>query len=115
VDLCHNFQYFGKYIAIFWRKYSLAVHLVEINTDPDPDRPWIPIRIRISQNDADPTGFGSTTLVCKVQNAQWHTYSHLKLMSATQEVLRYRITETSDTSRHKFNPFYNAKTEIKTV
>ncbi len=34
-------------------------------------------------------------------------------MSATQEVLGYRITETSDTSRHKFNPFHNTKTEIK--
>jgi hypothetical protein len=45
------------------------------------------------------------TDVRKVQNAQQHTYSHLELMSATQEVLGYRITETSDTYRHKFNPF----------
>jgi hypothetical protein len=42
-----------------------------------------------------------------------HTYHYLELMSATQEVLGYRITETSDTSRHKFNPFHNTKTEIK--
>jgi hypothetical protein len=32
----HNFQYFGQYIEIFWKNYSLAVLLVELDTDLDP-------------------------------------------------------------------------------
>jgi hypothetical protein len=57
--MSHNFQYYGQYSKIFWKKEQL--HLVETDTDPDPDRQtWM--RIRIRQNDADPTGPGSTTL-----------------------------------------------------
>ncbi len=32
---CQNFQYFRQYTIIFWEKYSLALHLVEMDTDPD--------------------------------------------------------------------------------
>jgi len=46
-----RFQYSGQYIEIFWKKYSLALYLEEMDT------------VRIRQNDADPTGSGSTTLV----------------------------------------------------
>jgi hypothetical protein len=32
---CHTFQYSGQYIDIFWKKYSLALHLVEIDSIQD--------------------------------------------------------------------------------
>ncbi len=32
----HNFQYFGQFIEIFWKKYYLALHSVEMFTDTDP-------------------------------------------------------------------------------
>ncbi len=35
---CQNFQYFGQSIDIFWKKYILALHLVEMDMGPDPDR-----------------------------------------------------------------------------
>jgi hypothetical protein len=60
----HNFQYFGHHIEIFWKKVCLSLHLVEIETGPDPDRHALdadPFTDR--QNDADPIGSGSTTLV----------------------------------------------------
>jgi hypothetical protein len=49
---CHNFQNFGQYCEIFWKgaRYYLASHLVEMGT----------VRIRISPNDADSPGSGST-------------------------------------------------------
>ena len=41
---CHNFQYCGQYIAIFWKKYSLVYLYIWLK--------WI--RIRIRQKDVDP-------------------------------------------------------------
>jgi hypothetical protein len=35
---CHNFQYFKQHTEIYWKKYSLSLHLVETDTGPDPDR-----------------------------------------------------------------------------
>jgi hypothetical protein len=37
---CHNFQYFVQYFDICWKKYNLALCLVEIerDTNPDPDQ-----------------------------------------------------------------------------
>jgi hypothetical protein len=43
----HHFQYFEQYLEIFWKQFNLALHLVEMDTYPDP-----PIR-------SDPTGSGS--------------------------------------------------------
>ncbi len=39
---CHTFQYSGQYIEIFWKKYSLALHLVKI--DSIQDTIWIRTR-----------------------------------------------------------------------
>jgi hypothetical protein len=46
---CNNYQYFGQYIEISGKNGLFG-------------KKWIPIRIRIYQNDADSTGSGSTTL-----------------------------------------------------
>jgi hypothetical protein len=32
---CHTFQYSGQYINIFWKKYRLALHLVEMGSIQD--------------------------------------------------------------------------------
>ncbi len=43
----HHFKCFEQYFENFWKKYNLALHLVEMDTDPDPpklfrsDRIWI--------------------------------------------------------------------------
>ncbi len=37
---CHNFQYFGQYIEIGLKINNLALHLVEIYTDPALDPKW---------------------------------------------------------------------------
>ncbi len=34
----HHFQYFEQYFEIFWKKYNLALYLVEMDTDPDPPK-----------------------------------------------------------------------------
>ncbi len=49
-------------LKFFWKKSSLALHLVEMYKDPDPGR-------RIRKNYADPTGSGSTKLVLTTQDA----------------------------------------------
>ncbi len=56
--MCHSFKYYGQNIEIFHEKMK-KIHVLGIDTDPD--RPWVPIRIR--QNDAEPTRSesGSTT------------------------------------------------------
>ncbi len=61
-----NFNILDSIILKFsGQKYNLALHLVEMDKDPNPEcRPWMPIRIRSRQNDAiqirihnaDPTG-----------------------------------------------------------
>ncbi len=55
--------YFELYIQIFWKKvsYSLSLHLVEMNTDPDPDRNALDADPD-TPNDADQTRSGSTAL-----------------------------------------------------
>ncbi len=58
---CQHFQRFGLHSEIFWKKvrYRLSLHLDELDTDPDRQaRMPFPIR----QNDADPTGSGTTKL-----------------------------------------------------
>jgi hypothetical protein len=44
--------------------FILRLHLVEIDTDPDPDRQALDANpdLGIRQHNADPTGSGSTTL-----------------------------------------------------
>ncbi len=43
----HNFLYFEQYVENFWKKYNLALHLVEMNADPDPPKLFRSDRIRI--------------------------------------------------------------------
>ncbi len=44
---CHNFLFFGRYIEIFWKKYSLTLDLVEMDKDPDPPKRSRSDRVRI--------------------------------------------------------------------
>jgi hypothetical protein len=55
----HHFHYFGQYIEDFWKKYCLAVHLVQMDTYQDQQA--LDASIWIRQNDDEPTGSGSTT------------------------------------------------------
>jgi hypothetical protein len=43
----HHFQYFEQYFEIFYIKYNLALHLVEMDTYPDPLKLFRSDRIRI--------------------------------------------------------------------
>ncbi len=62
---CINFQYFGQYIEIFCKKEQLAFYIGwnGQGTRIRIGRPWMPMRIRIVQNDAGPTGSGFTILI----------------------------------------------------
>ncbi len=58
---CPKFQHFRQNIEIFWKKYGLSLHLVQINTDPDSGRQALDADPYPAKA-ADPTGSGSTTL-----------------------------------------------------
>ncbi len=57
---CH----WSHYFLYFLQCINFSLHLVERDTDPDPDRQALDANpdLGILQNDADPTGSGSTTL-----------------------------------------------------
>jgi hypothetical protein len=69
-----NFQYFGHYIENFWKKYSLALQFVDMDTDwqamgadPDPDPPkWCrsdQIRIHKTGNHREGNAFQECTIM----------------------------------------------------
>jgi hypothetical protein len=82
-----EFSVFGQYIEISGKRCSLALNLVETNTDPDSGI-RLCIRIggplmRIRKNDADPTGVGSSC--AKMTHKNWTT---LLFTSAVCSILR---------------------------
>jgi hypothetical protein len=52
----------STYIEIFWEKYSLALHFAEAGSGSYWQALDTPRQIRIRQNNAVPTGSGTTTL-----------------------------------------------------
>ncbi len=62
---CHNFKNFWQHTEILWEKRNFINLFICLALTGLPIRigmPWMPIRIQIRQNDADPTRSGSTTL-----------------------------------------------------
>ncbi len=55
--------YIWTFFEILRKKYSSALHLVEMDTDPDPGRQTLDEDPDPGQNDVDPTGSESPTLV----------------------------------------------------
>ena len=61
---CHNFQYCGQYIAIFWKKYSLVYLYIWLRRT----------RIRIRQNDVDPPDPKSTRILRLRRLECWNSW-----------------------------------------
>jgi hypothetical protein len=59
-QMCHDFKYFEQHIEVFIKKVknTCALELIPIWIGMT----WMPIPTWIRQNDADPTGSGSTPL-----------------------------------------------------